>query len=292
MKPAPFEYHDPASLDEALALLGELGGEAKPLAGGQSLVPLLNFRLARPAHLVDLNRIAELAYIRDWDGGVAIGAMTRQWQAEGDGRVAERTPLLRQAIQHIGHAQIRNRGTIGGSLAHADPAAELPAVAAALDARLVVRSQTGERVLAPEEFFLTYLTTSLEPTELLVELRVPALPPRSGTAFVELSRRHGDFALVGVAAALTLAADDRCTDARIALIGVGPTAARGTAGEAALRGEAPSAERFREAARLVASDLEPESDLQASADYRKDMAEVLVRRALDTAYHNLGANQP
>jgi aerobic carbon-monoxide dehydrogenase medium subunit len=291
MKPAPFEYHDPAGLDEALALLADLGGEAKPLAGGQSLVPLLNFRLARPAHLVDLNRIAELAYIRDWDGGLAIGAMTRQWQAEGDRRVAERIPLLRQAIQQIGHAQIRNRGTIGGSLAHADPAAELPAVAAALDAQLVVRSQTGERVLAPDEFFLTYLTTSLEPTELLVEVRVPALPPRSGTAFVELSRRHGDFALVGVATALTLGGDDRCTDARIALIGVGPTAVRGGAGEAALRGEVPSAERFREAAHLVANGLEPESDLQASGEYRKEMAEVLVRRALDAAYHNLGANQ-
>jgi CO/xanthine dehydrogenase FAD-binding subunit len=288
MKPPSFEYHDPTTLDEALALLDELGDQAKVLAGGQSLVPLLNFRLARPAHLVDINRIAELAYIRAWHGGVAIGAMTRQWHAERNGQVAERAPLLRQAIQHIGHIQIRNRGTVGGSLAHADPAAELSGVVAALDGQLVVRSRAGERVLRPEEFFLTYLTTSIEPTELLVEVRVPALPVRSGTAFVELSRRHGDFALVGVAATLSVDTDDRCSEARIALVGVGPVPMRGRAGEAALIGKRPSPERLREAARLATGDLEPDSDLQASGEYRKDMAEVLVRRALEQAHRNLG----
>ncbi len=289
MKPPPFEYHAPTALEEALDLLAELGDEAKVLAGGQSLVPLLNFRLARPAHLVDLNRIADLAYVRAWDGGLAIGAMTRQRALERDHAVVERAPLLAQAVPHIGHVQIRNRGTIGGSLAHADPAAELPAVIAALDGQLVVRSSAGERVLGADAFFLTYLTTALQPDELLVEVRVPGLPAGAGTAFLELSRRHGDFALVGVAAALVLAGDGRCRDARLALTGVGASPVRGRTGEAALRGQVPSDRLLREVGRLVAAGLEPDSDLHASAEYRRDVAGVLVERALRAARKNGGA---
>jgi carbon-monoxide dehydrogenase medium subunit len=287
MKPPAFEYHAPRSVDEVLALLSELGDDAKLLAGGQSLVPLLNFRLARPAHLIDLNRLAELAYVREWDGGVAIGAMTRQRTLERDARVRQCTPLLAHALPLIGHVQIRNRGTIGGSLSHADPAAELPAVVAALDGQLVVCGRTGERVLRAEEFFRGYLTTSLEPSDLLVEVRLPGLPPRTGTAFVELSRRHGDFALVGVAAALTLDEEGRCDQARIALIGVGPAPLRELDAEKALRGQMPSEDVFRAAGRTVAAALQPESDLHASAEYRRDLAEVLVRRALVAAHHNM-----
>ena len=283
MKPPAFEYHDPVDLSEALNLLAELGDEAKVLAGGQSLVPLLNFRLARPAHLVDLNRIADLAYVRPWNDGIALGAMTRQRTAERDELVRARTPLVRQALAQVGHVHIRNRGTIGGSLAHADPAAELPAVVAALDAELVVRSAVGERVVAPEDFFVSYLTTCVAPTELLAEIRLPALPPRTGTAFLELSRRHGDFALVGVAAAVTLADDGRCQAARIALTGVGPTPVRAHAAEQVLIGQRPGGEAWREAARAATRELEPDSDLHASSTYRKEVAEVLVARALEAA---------
>ena len=289
MKPPPFEYHAPTTLDEALSLLAEFGDDAKVLAGGQSLVPLLNFRLARPAHLIDLNRIPDLAYICAWDSGVAIGAMTRQRVAERDPLVAARAPLLRQAIEHIGHVQIRNRGTVGGNLAHADPASELPAVMAALGGQFVVRRPLGERVLAPEDFFLTYLTTSLEPTELLTEVRCPGLPPRTGTAFVELSRRHGDYALVGVAAVLTLREDGRCAGARIALTGIDATPVRGTPGEEVLQDQVPSDDRFREAARLATLDLKPASDLHASSTYRREIAEVLIHRALRAARTNIQA---
>ena len=193
------------------------------LAGGQSLVPLLNFRLVRPAYLVDLNEIAGLDGIRLDDGHLAIGAMTRQRAVETSGLVRQRCPLLAEAMPQIGHVQIRNRGTIGGSLAHADPAAELPAVVAALDGELVLRSARGQRMLKPEQFFVAYLTTAAEPDELLVEVRLPAMPPRTGSAFLEVSRRHGDFALVGVAATVTLDADGVCTGGALALTGVGPT---------------------------------------------------------------------
>jgi len=223
MKPPPFEYFTPASVEDALALLGEHREQAKVLAGGQSLVPLLNFRLARPRYLVDLNGIPHLDYIREEDGWLAIGAMTRQRAVERSALVRDRCPLLAEAMPQIGHVQIRNRGTIGGSLAHADPAAELPAIVAALGGRLVVRGPDGERVMAPERFFVGYLTTALEPFELLVGVRLPVRRSRTGHAFVEVSRRHGDFALVGVAAALTLDAAGACADAALALTGVGPT---------------------------------------------------------------------
>jgi CO/xanthine dehydrogenase FAD-binding subunit len=280
MKPAPFEYYDPATLDEALALLAEFGDEAKPLAGGQSLVPLMNFRLARPARLVDLNLLAELSYVRDEDGWLRIGAMTRQRQLERSPLAAAGWPLLVEATAYVGHPPIRHRGTVGGSVAHADPAAELPVVMAALDAELVIRAQAGERTERAGGFFLSYLTTTLAPTELLVELRVPPLPPRSGGAFLEVSRRHGDFALVGAAALVTLDAAGAIAGARLAIAGAGPTPLRAARAEARLLGERPAEALFREAGRLVSEAVDSDADVHASADYRREVSGVLARRAL------------
>jgi aerobic carbon-monoxide dehydrogenase medium subunit len=283
MKPPKFEYLAPASLDEALAALAEHGDSAKVLAGGQSLVPLLNFRLVRPAYLIDLNEIPGLAYVRPRDGHMAIGALTRQRALETSALVRERVPLLADAMPQIGHVQIRNRGTIGGSLAHADPAGELPAVVAALDGELVARSTRGERVLRADEFFVAYLTTALDPTELLVEVRLPVAPPRTGTAFVEVSRRHGDFALVGVAASLTLDDLGACARCAIALTGVGPVPVVARAAARRLVGERPTENALAEAGRLAAADLRPDGDLHASSEYRRHVAGVLTRRALARA---------
>jgi len=283
MKPPRFDYLLPHTLDEALGLLAQHGEEAKVLAGGQSLVPLLNFRLVRPAHLVDLNDIPGLDGIRVEQGRLAIGAMTRQRAVETSSVVRERCPLLAEAMPQIGHVQIRNRGTIGGSLAHADPAGELPAVVAALDGELVLRSRRGERRLAPHDFFVGYLTTAAAPDELLVEARVPVTPPRTGTAFMEVSRRHGDFALVGVAASITVDTGGVCTACAIALTGVGPTPVVVREASRALVGVKPTVDALADIGRRVASALTPDSDLHASAEYRQHLAGVLTRRALARA---------
>ncbi len=283
MKPPRFEYLAPTSLDEALGLLADHGDEAKVLAGGQSLVPLLNFRLVRPAYLVDLNDIPGLAYVRADDGRLAIGAMTRQRAVETADVVRERCPLLADAMPQIGHFQIRNRGTIGGSLAHADPAAELPAVVAALAGELVVRSRAGQRTLTPEQFFVAYLTTAVDPAELLVEVRLPVAPPRTGAAFMEVSRRHGDFALVGVAATVTLDEAGVCTGCAIALTGVGPTPVVAREAARALIGAKPTPEALEDVGRRAAAPLRPDGDLHASSEYRTHVAGVLTRRALARA---------
>ena len=283
MKPPPFDYLAPASVEEALALLGDLGEAAKPLAGGQSLVPLLNFRLVRPPHLVDLNGLTELAGIREDDGHLVIGAMTRQRAVEASSLVRERCPLLAEAMPQIGHVQIRNRGTIGGSIAHADPAAELPAVVAALGGELVVRKAGRQRVLTPETFFVSYLTSAVQPTELLVEIRLPVTPPRTGTAFLEVSRRHGDFALVGVAATVTVDEAGVCTGAAIALTGVGPTPVVAREAARALVGATLSPKALEDVGRRVSESVTPDSDLHASSEYRKHLAGVLTRRALARA---------
>lgn len=282
MKPPPFEYHDPTSLDEALALLRRYGGEAKILAGGQSLMPLLNFRLSRPAALVDLNRIGSLAYIREENGQLRIGAMTRQRAIEFSPLARQRLPLLAEATALVGHLPIRTRGTVGGSLAHADPSAEYPAVATALDAEFVVRTSGGERVLRAGEFFLSYLTTALAPEEMLVEVRLPVQPPGSGWQFEEFSRRHGDFAIVGIAA-LVVADGESCRMARLAAAGAGPTPIRLGAAEEILEREGLR-ERAIEAAAVRAGELvEPDSDIHASAEYRRHLTRVLTRRAIRRA---------
>jgi carbon-monoxide dehydrogenase medium subunit len=291
VKPAPFEYAAPESPDEALALLAEYGPDAKLLAGGQSLMPLLSMRLARPAVIIDLNRVTALDYIREADGEVQIGALTRQRTAERSMAVARHLPLVVEALRWVGHPQIRNRGTIGGSLAHADPSAELPAVAAALGATFVLAGPSGERRLSPEDFFKGYLTTAIEPTEVLTEVRFPKMAADAGGSFVEVARRHGDFALVGAAAVVhpAPAAAKRLRDVRLVFTGVGPTPVRIAEAEATVEGRALDDALLSKVARLVADRLEPESDIQASAAYRKHVAGVLARRALVAAAAQAGA---
>lgn len=283
MKPPRFQYHAPQSLDEALALLAELGADAKPLAGGQSLIPMLNMRLARPGHLIDLNRVAELDYLAERDGGLAVGAMTRQRAVERSPLVRDRCPLLAQAIRYVGHLPIRTRGTVGGSVAHADPAAELSGVLAALEARITLRSRSSTRVLVPDAFFLGTLTTAAAPGELVTEIWIPAIPERTGQVWLEVARRHGDYALVGLGASLTLDQNGVISEARLALIGVGPTPVRAHRAEERLRGERPDVSLFREAARLVSAEIQPETDVHATSEYRRRVAAVLAERVLTEA---------
>jgi aerobic carbon-monoxide dehydrogenase medium subunit len=283
MKPPLFDYRSPSSLDEALALRSEFGDESAVLAGGQSLMPMLNLRLAHPEVLIDLGRVAEVAGIRELDGGVSIGAMTRQRHAERSELIRERAPLVQQALAHVGHPTIRNRGTVGGSLAHADPAAELPAVCIALDAELVARCATAERTIAAEDFYVGFMSTALAPDELLVEVRIPAPAARLGTAFLEIARRHGDFALVGVAAAIAIDDEGVITDARLVFTGVGLQPVRAREAEASLRGTAPGTDAFAAAAELVPAALQPRTDAHASSDYRRRVAGVIARRALEEA---------
>jgi carbon-monoxide dehydrogenase medium subunit/6-hydroxypseudooxynicotine dehydrogenase subunit alpha len=274
VKPAPFEYADPRSLEEALSLLAERE-DAKVLAGGQSLVPLLNFRLARPDLLVDVNGIDELAYLRADDGLLRIGALARQAELEASAEVATRWPLLVQAVRYVGHFQIRNRGTVCGSAAHADAAAELPVALTALEARFHVRSARGARVLDTDEFFVGHFTTALEPDELLVEIEVPQPPPSTRAAFLEFARREGDFALGGAAVLLTGGRER----ARVALLAAAPRPLRAEAAERALVEGAPA----EEAAKLAVEGIEPAGDIHGSGEYRKGLIETLVRRAVVAA---------
>jgi CO/xanthine dehydrogenase FAD-binding subunit len=290
MKLAPVDYEAPRTLSEAVDLLAEYQDEASVLAGGQSLIPLLALRLAQPAVLIDINGVAELAGVSQTDGWVTIGATTREYVAEESVTIADKLPLLAAALPLIGHEAIRSRGTVGGSLAHADPAAELPAVARALDAEFVVRGPDGERVVPAAEWFEGYLTTSRQADELLTEVRFPAARPGTGTSFQEVARRHGDFAMVGLATSVTLN-DGTIADARLAFAGVSDVPARAAAAEDLLAGQRPSAELFDEAARQAAADIDPPSDLHGSAEYRKKVAAALVRRGLREAVDNAQERQ-
>ena len=284
MKPPSFDYAAPRSVGETVSLLKQHEGDAKILAGGQSLMPLLNMRLARPGLLIDVARVDGLDYIREEDGGLAIGAMTRQRSVEHSELVQRRFPLLHTAILHIAHPQNRNQGTVGGSLAHADPAAELPATALAVDAEFRAVGPAGERRIKAADFFVTYLTTALEPTEVLTEVRFPELPPRTGWSFVELARRRGDFALTGVVARVTVDAGGRCSAAQLVLFGVGATPMRARRAEQRLVGQQCEAPLFEHAGQTASAEIEePLSDVHASAEYRRDLARVLTRRALAEA---------
>lgn len=284
MKPARFDYVAPETAGEAVSLLNAYEGEAKILAGGQSLMPLLNMRLARPGLLVDLGRVAGLDYIRESGGGLAIGAMTTKRAVEQSALVQSRQPLLHAATLWIGHPQIRNRGSVGGSMAQADPAAEYPAVAVALDAELRVLGPAGERSIKAEDFFVTYLTTALEPNEVLIEVTFPVLGERTGWGFQEVARRHGDFAMVGTAVTVTLDAGGQCSDARIVLFGVGPKALRARGAEQMVIGERPGEELYRRAGQKAGEEIdEALSDVHASAEYRQHLAGALTRRALAEA---------
>jgi len=270
-------------VEEALAALQRNNPEGKILAGGQSLLPLLNLRLAKPKILVDLNGISSLAGIREAPECISIGAMTRQSTIERSLLVREGCPILAEAMRHIGHVAIRHRGTLGGSLVHADPAAELPAVALALDAKFEVARKGIDRVIPAEQFFTDYLTTALEPDEILRQIDFPVLSPSSGYALEEIARRHGDFAIAGVVAVVDLDDAGKIAEARIALFGVAPTPVRSRKAERALIGQEPDDNALRDAAVLVQDVLDPPADIRASSGYRKHAAAILTARALRRA---------
>jgi CO/xanthine dehydrogenase FAD-binding subunit len=283
LKPAPFEYVAAESVEEALAALQQNNPDGKILAGGQSLLPLLNLRLTKPKLLVDLNGISGLDNIRETPDGLAIGAMTRQSKLEHSLLVRQRCPLLAEAIRYIGHVAIRHRGTIGGSLAHADPAAELPALALALDAKFAIAGRETDRVISAEEFFLDFLTTALAPDEILRQIVFPIIRPSSGYALEEITRRHGDFAIAGVVVIVDLEGAGKIAEARVALFGVAPTPVRSRQAERALIGREPNDSAIGDVAALLEEVLDPPGDIRASSAYRKHAAAVLLSRALKRA---------
>jgi carbon-monoxide dehydrogenase medium subunit len=282
VKPAPFEYHAPETVTDVVAVLAEYGDDAKPLAGGQSLVPMLALRLTRFEHLVDVNRVVELAQVERRDGTLVVGATTRQATLERPGPTRD-VPLLGLAAPRIGHFQIRNRGTVGGSIAHADPAAELPAVALALDAELEVAAPSGGRRIPAREFFVGNWTTVLEADELLAAIHFPVWSSGAGFAVDEVARRHGDFALTGVVCGVEVDASSVVGRATIALFGMGATPLRAAAAETALIGSTPGPDDLTEIAHLAVADLEPPDDVHASGVYRRRVGAHIVRRALTRA---------
>jgi CO/xanthine dehydrogenase FAD-binding subunit len=284
LKPAAFEYHRPRKIEDALLLLTKFGQEGKILAGGQSLMPLMNFRLAQPAHLVDINFIDGLDYIKSENGSIKIGCLVRQSRLLNAPLIRQRCPLLAEALAQVGYEQTRNRGTLCGSLAHADPAAELPAVLVALDGVITVRNGIATRAIAARDFFVSYLTTALSSDEIIVEASIPETPSQAGSSFVEFARRFGDFAIVGVAALLALK-KDQISYARMALIGVGDKPWRDRELEERLVGGKASAELFDRIGSDVAARIDPGSDIHGSESYRRSLARVLTRRALAEAWH-------
>jgi len=283
MKPPRFDYYAPQSLDEALALLEKFASDARVLAGGQSLVPLMNMRLASPREIIDINKIASLDYIEEHDGYLCLGALTRHRTIERSPLVFARCPLLSQAVAFVGHTQVRSRGTIGGSVAHADPAAEYPAVLATLDGMIVAQSVDGRRTIEWESFFLGPYMVDLQGNEMVVEIRLRKPAQTAAGVFLELSRRHGDFALVEAAVQLQIDSAGKCAAVQIALGGVAGTPVRALAAEQYLHGRIADVVRCGEAAALAAENLEPDDDVHGSADYRKRMASLLVARALAQA---------
>jgi len=282
VKPSPFAYSAPTSLAEALSVLAEVGADGKVLAGGQSLVPILNMRLAAPAHIIDINRIPDLAFVRVEDGGVRIGALARHADVERDDSAFDTLPLLRQALQLVAHPVIRNRGTTVGSLAHADPSGEMTAVLALTGGTVEVARQGSTRTVGAEEFFVAPLESAVEPGELAVSAHFPVPPPQTGTAFVEVARRHGDYAVCGLAAMVTVQQDGTIGVARAAYISVGPTPLVLDLTEA-LHGQGVADADWAAAGRLAQDQVDPEPDIHASADYRRHLVGVLTGRALREA---------
>lgn len=288
MKPAPYEYVDPTSVAETLDVLARYGDEAKVLAGGQSLVPMLNLRLARPAQLVDINNVAELDYIRADDGVLRLGAMTRQRRLEHSDVPVGGWGLLVEAVGHVGHPHIRNRGTVGGSLAHADPAAELPAAVCALGGTFAVQGRDGVRETSGEEFFDGFFSTTLRPGELLTEVRVPEWPADSGYCVVEVSRRRGDFAQIAVAAVMALDGEARVHRVGVGVAGAASVPLSATSLTDRLVGEVPDAATIARLAGEYARSLTPPSDIHGPAEYRRHLVRVLVPRALARAAERAG----
>ena len=290
MKAPPFTYHRPATLDDALGLLAEYGDEAKILAGGQSLIPLMGLRMGRPSHVVDIGRLPDLDAITvDDDGALTLGALVRHEQARTSPLVAEHAPLVAQAMPWVAHRAIRTRGTVLGSIAHGDPAAEMPAVVLATGATLIATSSAGRREIAADEFFLGYLDTALRSDEILTHMVLPAWSTDTTGSVVEVARRHGDYALVGVVTRLTIGADGAITDAAVAYFGAASTAVRIAAVDGHLVGRAPTADTFAEAARIAAEALQPPADIHGTTAYRKHLAGTLTRRGLTAAAASIGA---
>lgn len=288
MKPPPFKYLSPRSLEEAKHQVAQYGDEAKLLAGGQSLIPAMNFRVVQPTVLIDLNGIEALRYIRgNGNGTVAIGAMTLQRSVEQDAQVRERSPLLHACMPHIAHPQIRNRGTLGGSLAHADPAAELPVVAIACGARMHVQSTDGDRWLEAEDFFEGMFMTKLQPTEILTEVAFPAISNRTGSSFLEASRRRGDYAMMGVAVQVGIDQEGVCREARLVYLNAGDGPIKAAQAAEMLQGQQPEQGLFQAAAQLAAAEeIDPLGNLHASVEYQRHLARVLTERALAQAFEN------
>lgn len=285
MKPAPFEFFAPSTVAEAIELLETHGFDAKLLAGGQSLIPTMNFRLAQPGVIIDLNRVEGLSYIREENDNIVIGAMTRQYELEKNELIKEKLPLLHETIPNIAHPQIRNRGTIGGSLVHADPAAELPSVMCALDAVFHMTGPEGEREVAANDFYMGMFAVDLEAEEILTAISIPAMNPKSGHSFLEIARRHGDYALAGVAVIVDQDKKGICTNARIVYLSVGDAPVTAENSADVLQGKKVDKALIAEAAKTAAEeDVEPEGDIHASAEYRQHLTEVLTRRALETAF--------
>ncbi|MBK8430433.1 MAG: xanthine dehydrogenase family protein subunit M [Chloroflexi bacterium] len=290
MKPAPFEYAAPETLAEALALLHQQGGDSKVLAGGQSLIPVMNFRLAQPTFLIDVNRLGELAYVREQNGRLQIGALTRHTQIEHHPLIAQHAPLVHEAMPHVAHPQIRNRGTIGGSLAHADPAAELPVLAVALGGRFLLQSQRGQRWVSASDFFTGLFETALAEDELLTAVELPIAQPNRGYAFVEMARRHGDYALAGVAAWVELDAQQICRSAQLVYLNAGAIPLNAPRAAELLVGQPITAASMAAAAHTAQQEIDPVGDIHASADYKRHLAAVLTQRALQAAASRVTAN--
>ena len=283
MKPFSFEYFKPNNIDEAISLLNGYGEDAVILAGGQSLIPLMNLRLARPKYIIDINKIAELSYIKDTNGGLSIGALTRHREIEKSDIIKSKYPILSKTVSLIGNPQIRNWGTIGGSISHADPAGELPTLLLALNGKVKVVGNQGEREIDGNDLFLGYLTTSMEKTEILREVYIPEISPKMGWEFVELTKRSHDFAIVSVAVLMSIDNAGKCNDVRISLGGVGSMPVRAKGAEEFLLDKAINDDSINEAANIASEEAEPESDIHASAKYRKEMVKVFVNRGLISA---------
>jgi CO/xanthine dehydrogenase FAD-binding subunit len=292
MKPAAFEYHVPQSIEEAASLLQEYGSDAKLLAGGQSLVPAMNFRVVQPARLIDLNRIAELSYIREDEDVIRVGSMTRERHLEFDSSITRRVPLLTEAMPFIAHPQIRNRGTIGGSIVNADPAAELPVLMLALNARLKVRNTSGERWIEAQDFFAGMFTTALAADEILVEIELPFMAARTGWSFMEVAPRAGDYALMGVAALVTLDENGKCKQAKLVYLNAGDGPVDAKEAVQLLEGETPNDPLIESAAALAGEkEINPFGNIHTSVDFQRHLAKVLTKKALLQAFQRAGELQ-
>lgn len=289
MKPAPFDYHAPTSLEEALGLMNQHAEEAKLLAGGQSLVPAMNFRVVQPSLLIDLNRVQGLSYIREDGNVLRIGAMARERQLEFDALIEKRIPLLHEAVPFIAHPQIRNRGTIGGSIVHADPAAELPVLMLALDARLKAQSSSGARWIDARDFFAGMFTTALAPNEILVEIELPFMPPRTGWAFMEVAPRAGDYALMGVAVLVTLDKNGKCKRAKLVYLNAGDGPVEAKEAAQSLEGEPLNDARIQSAAGMASEkEINPFGNVHTSPEFQRHLAKTLTIRALKQAVQRMG----